>query len=229
MSIVDSTIVNVLNYSDSYVSIPTQIRPDGYLFEPSLNEEPYAIPLSFAEIRVVNSQSSIFREGTLRFEQELEQEVYEKLGLRDWENILSDAQIRSIILKPTKEGLDRFVKIMSSSMFERVRGMMVQLDNSGMYDISTRAKDVINKRYQELYVGKRISEISIVPTLEESNKVTTEKASLTVEELTKIKEEISAELIAEMKKSEVVVETKTEEVEQVANETKKSGRPASNK
>lgn len=223
MNIVDSTMINVLNYTDGNISIPTQIRPDGYLFEPTIDDQPFAIPLSFTEIRIVNSQSNIFREGNLRFDSELEKDVYEKLGIRDWENIMSDSQIRDIILHPTKEGLEKLIKITSASMFERVRGMLVQLDNSGMYDISVRVKNVISERYKELYVNKRISDIKVVSTLAEK-----EKVGLSDFELAKIKEELRAQLLEEMK-SEVNATVNASNDNQESTTVKKPGRPPATK
>jgi len=171
ITITDSSVINVLNYSDSIVSIATNIRPEGYLFEPAMNEQqPFAIPLSFAEIRIVNSQSAIFREGKLYFDEEYQEEVYKKLGIYEWENILSDSQIRDTILKPTKSKLEKIIKINSLSMFDRVRGMLVLMRNTGMYDISMRVIDVINYRYQELYTGKKVTEIVINETNQEVSK-----------------------------------------------------------
>lgn len=205
MNIVESTIVTVLNYSDSFASFPTQIKPDGYLFEPALNDEqPFAIPISFSEIRVANSQSNIFREGVLRFEPEVEQEIYEKLGIRDWEQILSDNDIRNILLKPTKAGLEKIVKVTSSSLLERVRGMLIMLENTGMYDISIRVKDVVNKRYQELYNNQRKSDIVITATA-------SEQAAESVD-LDKIKEEVEAKVRAEFELEQEKLKIKEEEL-----------------
>lgn len=214
-TIVDSTVINVLNFSDSYTTIATSIKPEGYLFPPSLSDEPYAIPLSFSEIRVVNSQSNVFREGILRFESEFEKEVYTKLGIRDWEQILSDKQIRDIILKPTKDGLDRFVKVTSSSLFERIRGMLIMLENTGMYDISMRVKNLVNTRHQELQQGNRISEIKIQTTSDEMVNANEQKVddNLIAKLKEEIMEQIKAEQLAEFKKSlesQIREEMKTE-------------------
>ena len=113
IAIVDSTMINVLNYSKSLVSVPTQINPDGYAFYPSIDDQPSLIPLSFAEIRVINGQSQIFKEGYLRFDSDVEEDVYNALNIRDWENILSDDEIKETIVNPTKERLERLIKITS--------------------------------------------------------------------------------------------------------------------
>jgi len=210
ITITDSSVINVLNYSDSIVSIATNIRPEGYLFEPAMNEQQsFAIPLSFAEIRIVNSQSAIFREGKLYFDKEYEEEVYKKLGIYDWENILSDTQIRDTILKPTKDKLEKIIKINSLSMFDRIRGMLILMRNTGMYDISMRVIDVINYRYQELYKGKKQTEIIINETNQEVS-----KEEIISKELEKMKLEF------ELQKQEMIKQIR-EELEQEYKKDKK--------
>lgn len=229
MEIVESTIINVLNYSDSFASFPTQIKPDGYLFEPALDsdgEQPFAIPISFSEIRVANSQSNIFREGILRFDKDFEQDVYVKLGIRDWEEILSDADIRKILLKPTKSGLEKVVKITSSSLLERVRGMLIMLENTGMYDISIRVKDVVNKRYQELYNNQKKSDIIIAATVDEQNN---EPKKPSEEEIAKIREEVSAQFKDEIAKQILELEQKhKDELKKAVKEAKQQAKAAAN-
>lgn len=212
MEIVDSTIINVLNKSDSFCALATNINPIGYAFEPSRDGEPYAIPLTYSEIRVANTQSDVFRNGILWFDVEVQEDVYNKLGIRDWENILSDEQIRSIILKPTTDGLKKLINIKDPAYFERVRGMMVMLKNAGIYDISTRVVEAIIARYQELCNGKKISSIVIASTSQndEHNVDELVKAKLE-EEKEKLKEQLRKELLKELqteqkKESEIVEE-----------------------
>jgi hypothetical protein len=183
MDVIDSSIIDVLNYSDSCVVVSTHIKPDGYLFDPAIDDQPFALQLSFAEIRGINSQSNVFREGFLRFQETEQKSIYEKLGIRNYESILTDDDIKHTILKPTKDGLERLLKIQSSSMFERIRGMLVQLENSNKYDISTRVKNVITERYKELYSGKKITEIVIRPTAYETAKVEENDSNSKVNEL----------------------------------------------
>ena len=61
MNIVENTLINVYNYSDSVCVASSNIKPEGYLFEAANNNMPFSIPLTFSEIRVINSQSDIFR------------------------------------------------------------------------------------------------------------------------------------------------------------------------
>lgn len=240
LTIVDSTMINVLNYSKSLVTIPTQINEDGYTFEPASDEQPTLIPISFSELRVVNGKSQIFKEGYLRFDKEVEAEVYEALHIRDWENILSDDEIKEIIINPTKNKLETLIKITSISLFDRIRSTLTLLDNSGLYDISNRVIELITLRYREIYENKdakKKSEIVITRTAQEEAK--TMQADVIAEEIAKVKAElekkIRAEIAAEMKANIKVepikpIETtvKVEEVKEipkVENKPNSPGRP----
>lgn len=204
MQITDQTIVNVYNYADNPVSLPTHIKPDGYWFESAIDDTPSMIPISFSEIRVANSQSQVFREGKLRFDKAIEASIYEALKIKDWENILTLKEIEDTILNPTQEKLEKIINITSISAFDRVRGVLVRLQNSGQYDISQRVIDAINYRYQELYRNKRKTEIVIHKTKQEMMKEVKDEIIQT--ELEKAKKElekkIRAEIEAELKKEE---------------------------
>ena len=197
MQITDQTIINVFNYSDNPVSLPTHIKPDGYWFEPANNDIPSMLPISFAEIRVANSQSDVFREGRLRFEKEHQEDIYKALSINNWEDILSDKEIKDIILNPTKEKLERIVNIISITAFDKVRGILVSLQNTGQYDISQRVIDTINYRYQELYRGKRRTEIKVYKTKQEV--MDEVKDEIIADELEKAKKELEEKIRKELK------------------------------
>lgn len=197
MQITDQTIINVYNYADNPVSLPTHVNPDGYWFEPAIEGNPSMFPITFAEIRVANSQSQIFREGKLRFDKEVEEEVYKALKINNWKDILTEKEIKDTILNPTKEKLERLVNITSLTVFDRVRGVLVSLQNSGEYDISERAAQVINYRYQELYRNKRKSEIIIHKTKQEM--LDEAKDEIIAKELEKAKKELEEKIRKEIK------------------------------
>lgn len=207
MTINDNTLIDVHNFTDGCISVTSNIRPEGYLFEPATNGNPFVLQLAFIEVRGINTQSNVFREGFLRFDPEKEEEIYKALNIREWTNILTDEDIKSAILEPTKAKLERLIKIDSASLFERVRGMATQLDNSGAYDVSTRVKNAINERYKELYAGKRGTGIVIRETAAEI-KAKEEEAQkkqldeLLAEERAKIEAEVRATVMAEIKAKE---------------------------
>lgn len=195
--ITESSIINVLNYSDSPVVVASNIRPDGYVFEPMHNGVPFAIPLSFSEIRIINSQSSIFREGFLFFEEDKAKEVYEKLGIRDWEDILTDEKIDNIILNPTKSSLEKILNIISFSYFGRIYGRFIMLKNTGAYDISTRVADILTTRYDELYKNIKKTSIQIRPTQQEL--IEKQKEQEFANKIEDVKQNIINDLIPQIK------------------------------
>ena len=94
-------------------------------------------------------------------------------------------------------------------MFDRIRGMLILMRNTGMYDISMRVIDVINYRYQELYKGKKQTEIIINETNQEVS-----KEEIISKELEKMKLEF------ELQKQEMIKQIR-EELEQEYKKDKK--------
>ena len=208
-------IINVYNYSDSPIILPTNSNPRGYVFEPSLSEDtPSVIPLPLDEIKMANTRSNIFREGYLRFEKEVEEEVYNELKIVNWKDILSTPEINDIILHPTKERLEKVIALKTLSAIDRVREQLVVMKNSGVFDISERVVKLINARYRELYNGKVTTKIKVYKTqqeedIEKQNDLRKEAvAKALAEERKKIEAEVRAEIEAELKGK---TEEKTEE------------------
>lgn len=141
--------LNVLNYNENRVS--TMVSPtENYSFEPSPDGiTPTVIPMTIDQIRYANNHNA-FRGGFLFFEPNREKEIYEAIGINDWENILKNEDIKDILLNPTFEGLQRIISIKDSAVFERVRAVYHKLKMEGTHDISVRVAQIINTRYKEL-------------------------------------------------------------------------------
>ena len=203
----DGSIINVYNYNEGIVTVPSHMNPIGHMFSEANEENPSIIPLTFGEIRFINGQSKIFREGFLKFEPEVEEEVYKALQVHNWKDIMSEKDIIDMILTPTQEKLERIIKITSISMFERIRNILTKMKNVGMYDISNRVVEIIEYRYQELYRNRMKSELVVTKTKQEI--VDDVKTSLVASEIEKIKAElekkIRAEIQAEMSGKENVI------------------------
>ncbi len=134
-----------------------------YKFEPCTNGVPSVQIIPYSEIKVVNSTSNIFREGYLFFEHEDKDILYESLGIKEWQLILSQKDIENIILNPTKKGLQRLIDVKTVSYFERIRGVFSKLKKCGTYDISIRVQSIIETRYKELSRGIVNTKIIINP------------------------------------------------------------------
>ena len=187
MSIRDKQNINILNYNDHIVIVST--RDKSYLIEPARDGIPSKTPFSFSEVETINSGSNAFTSGTLRFEESEEGEIYHELRIVDWENILTNEEIKNIVFKPSFDGLNKIVEIKNSSIFERVRGIFTKLKNENSDDISMRVERIINERYKELLNGVRKSEIQLTKKDVESKNF--EDASIIKAENAQLKNEMA--------------------------------------
>lgn len=152
--------INVLNYNENKVSV--MVSPtESFTFEPSVDGEiPSVIPMTFEQIRYANNYNT-FRGGFLFFDKTKEKEIYEELGIANWEDILNNKEIRDILLSPSYEGLKKIIDIKDSAVFERVRAVFHKLKAEGTSDISVRVQQIINTRYKELQNKKATTSIVI--------------------------------------------------------------------
>lgn len=148
MSIVNEKIT-VLNYNNFVVTMPTETRT--YVLEPCEDEDnPVIVSVSISDLEYINSRSNAIRSGLILFKPEQQQEVYKTLSIFDWEDILSNKEIKNIILNPTIDGLHKIIGIRDIVTFERVRSIITSMKNTNSYDISNRVINIINSRYIEL-------------------------------------------------------------------------------
>ena len=152
--------INVLNYNENKVSV--MVSPtESFTFEPSVDGEiPSIIPMTIEQIRYANNYNT-FRGGFLFFEKNKEKEIYEELGITNWEDILNNKKIKEILLTPSYEGLKKIVDIKDSAVFERVRAAFHKLKAEGTNDISVRVQQIISTRYKELQNKKVTTSIVI--------------------------------------------------------------------
>jgi hypothetical protein len=125
-----------------------------YNFDPCADDgTPSMHTIPFTEIKEINSKSEAFKNGFLRFEKDAEEEIYEALGIRNYKDILSQEDIKEIILNPTREGLQKFLDIKTPGYFDRVMGVFTAIIQSKAFDISMRVKELIERRYAEIRAG----------------------------------------------------------------------------
>ena len=154
--------ISVLNYGHSLVVISTKDRQ--YTFNPISDDGiPSMIPLSYKEIEFVNSNSSVFRNGTLRFKEDKQEEIYEALRIVDWSDILFEDVIIDTISNPTLEKLQKIINVKTVAVIERVRGILVYLKNTGEADVSIKVDRIINERFKEISHGQLKSNIVLRP------------------------------------------------------------------
>lgn len=164
MSISKTKNYLVLNYNSSPVGIST--KHESYLVEGGTKESPGSLPLTFDEISVVNSNSPAFKIGLLRFEPQYEAELYESLSIPNWTDIFTTEQIEKALTEPDMDTSQKILDIENDAYFERIRGVMIGLRNSGV-DIPGKMERMIEQRRLELARRQRKTDIKLVSTVAE--------------------------------------------------------------
>lgn len=147
----------VLNYNSSPVAIAT--RHDSFIVKGGTSDGAGSLPLTLEEIMQVNNNSVVFKYGVLWFEKDYEDEIYNYLRIKDYKNILTDDEIRDILVNPTPDGLKKILSISNDTYFNRVRGIHIGLKNST--DIPSRIDRMIDERYREIMAKKATTSIVI--------------------------------------------------------------------
>lgn len=220
--------INVLNYNENKVSV--MVSPtESFTFEPSVDGEiPSVIPMTFEQIRYANNYNT-FRGGFLFFDKTNEKEIYEELGIANWEDILNNKAIRDILLSPSYEGLKKIIDIKDSAVFERVRAVFHKLKAEGTSDISVRVQQIISTRYKELQ-NKKVN-TSIVLEKKDIVQSVSNKEVESLKAENKAMQEQLANMQAMMEKllAQQSVKTETNEPKKETTTPKKSpGRPKKN-
>ena len=193
MSIKENVSIAVLNYNESNICIPTNIST--HILPPAVDGVPSVDYLSFAEINYVNGISDCFRTGLVQFEDKDKEEIYSALHFSDWKNIITNAEIKDILLNPTIEGLQKIIGVTNKSVFDRIRTIFVGLKENPDNDISNRVIKIMETRENEFKRGIYKSQIILKP------KDASEKA-ISKDEIDAIKEQNAMLMnqLAEMQK-----------------------------
>lgn len=218
MSIKENVSIPVYNYNESNICIPTNIST--HILPPAVDGVPSVDYLSFAEINYINGISDCFRTGLVRFDDNDKEEIYSALGFADWKNILTNDEIRDILLNPTIEGLQRIIDVTNASIFDRIRTIFVSLKENTDNDISNRVIKIMETRELEFKRGIYKTQIVLKP------KDVSEKP-VSNDEINAIKEQnaMLMEQLAEMQK--MIASLKSDKSETPKTETtKKAGRPS---
>lgn len=226
MSIKDS-VITILNYNNMIICVPTQGRT--YVLEPCLDNVPTMINLPFSDIEYINSQSNAFRIGTLFPKLDNPKEFYESLRIYDWENILTNEKIESILINPTIEGLQKLLDIKEDALFERVRMVLIKLKNSNNFNLSTKVVDLVNKRYDEIKHNILKTQYVLQEShIKNNDVIESEKTKQLQEQNDKLQSQLNK--MQEMLDKMLEMQNKAEEKFEVDNLAKKSaGRPKQNK
>ena len=225
MSKIDLQNITVLNYNENEVFVDSS--KEHYKFNASRDGvTPTMQNIPISELQYICSNTDVIVTGWLTFDDDEKDEIYTALRLPNWREILTNEDISNILTNPTMEGLQRIIDITNLTYFDRVRIVMFRLLNDGV-DISSKVKNVVDRRYEELQKRQRVSSIILNPRIGE-NKVSNEQVQELSEQNAKLQEQLD-----EMKKmmaqfmSAQNISTTEKESEKVTEEVtkKKAGRP----
>ena len=183
-----------LVFSENTYPVYFPTKDGGFMFDKASSESPAVHQIHFDDIVRVNSSSSLFKDGTLRFEQECEEDMYAELRIADWREIWRNEDIVRVLKDPSMEDIDRIINFKYQNTFNRVRGIFTGMLNAGE-EISSRVRTVIEKRQKELEDGVFTSKINLVPKTNPQDEV---------EKLKKIVADLAAKID---EKTEVAVAT----------------------
>lgn len=135
---------------------------ESFRFKAATEDEPSVNIMTLKALQFVNSNTKIIKTGWLTFEDEYKEEIYTQLRIKDWDKIMSNEEIREILLAHTMEGLQRLIDINDFTYFDRVRIELFRLIQDGA-DVTSRVRDIVDRRYAELQARQRKSSIVLVP------------------------------------------------------------------
>ena len=225
MSKIDLQNITVLNYNENEVFVDSS--KEHYKFNASRDGvTPTMQNIPISELQYICSNTDVIVTGWLTFDEDEKDKIYTALRLPNWREILTNEDISNILTNPTMEGLQRIIDISNLTYFDRVRIVMFRLLNDGV-DISSKVKNVVDRRYEELQKRQRVSSIILNPRIGEK-KVSNEQVQELSEQNAKLQEQLD-----EMKKmmaqfmSAQNISTTEKESEKVTEEItkKKAGRP----
>lgn len=225
MSKIDLQNITVLNYNENEVFVDSS--KEHYKFNASRDGvTPTMQNIPISELQYICSNTDVIVTGWLTFDDDEKDEIYTALRLPNWREILTNEDISNILTNPTMEGLQRIIDISNLTYFDRVRIVMFRLLNDGV-DISSKVKNVVDRRYEELQKRQRVSSIILNPRIGEK-KASNEQVQELSEQNAKLQEQLD-----EMKKmmaqfmSAQNISTTEKESEKVTEEVtkKKAGRP----
>lgn len=230
----DTQNINVLNYNENEVFVDS--AREHYKFSASRDgKTPSIVPMSLDELQYIASNTDIIITGWLTFDENVKEELYEKLRIANWKDILTNEDIKDILTSPTKEGLQKLIDIKSQTYFDRVRIVMFRLMQDGV-DITTKVNRIVEQRYNELRKKQRNSSIIITKkdtqvfaTPEDVKALSEQNATLQSQliEMKRMMEEMMSMQNAQ-KPAEVIQSSNTPTSLPLNEETKKAGRPKKN-
>lgn len=222
----DKDNILVLSYNENKICVSG--ANENYIFNPSNGIDPIINVMTLKDLQFINSSTNLFKTGWLTFQDEEKEDIFKELRIRDWKLILTNENIKDILLNPSIEGLQKLIDISDETYFDRVRIILHILITDGE-DISSRVKNIVDARYKELLRKQRKTSIvlSSKDTATSNNQVkelVSQNAELKnqLEEMQKMMAQLMAmqnQNIVNLQKEETVENTTTKKTSSKTSKT----------
>lgn len=161
MSIKENIAIKIYNYNPFVLNVTTNVRTHTLVPCYDINNPTFST-VTYSELDYYNSVSNCLRNGMVAFEESIEKEIYEALGIVNYKDILTNKTIKDILINPTKEKLSKIISTTDESVFNRVNAIYRGLVNGGQHDISNRVTNIIETRIDEFRHGILSTRIQLV-------------------------------------------------------------------
>ncbi|WP_137743256.1 coiled-coil domain-containing protein [Robertmurraya siralis] len=169
--------IRVYNYETAPVGFPSQNNTNGIFISGKNEEEEFVVErVSFEDIEVENTKSDLFKVGRLRFHPDEEDEVYEKLGIEDKDNIKTDSELMTILKTDDIKTVKWIANLKSPTLLLRLKSLLFKMEQSNQ-QIPHQILSAVNERNNEIKYGlKRHANSEINRILEADKKKKDEDA-----------------------------------------------------
>lgn len=189
--------VRVLNYELSPVGFPSQHNQNGVFVRGRDEEEEFVMErVAFDDIEAENTKSDLFKVGRLRFHPDEEDEIYEKLGIEDRDNIMSDRELTEMLADKSIENIKKISNIKSSTLLLRMKSILFSMERNGNIP-PHEVSQIVTERANELKYGGKRNPDSVINKIIEADKKKNEESKLysIVEELSRKVENLEKEKV----------------------------------
>lgn len=167
----DNDTVEVYNDYDHIIYMPSANTNDsGYEFEPKTEDgEPYYVSVLWKDIKRINPKTQVFKTGKLRFEPEMEDEIYKLLKISPEKDKVyyTRNQIEDMIINSNDDVINEVVSINDLKTIEKFLSLYIALDSTNKYDLSRKLEMYIRARKEEIEKGVKRTELNPTPTVNE--------------------------------------------------------------
>ena len=101
----DKDNILVLSYNENKICVSG--ANENYIFNPSNGIDPIINVMTLKDLQFINSSTNLFKTGWLTFQDEEKEDIFKELRIRDWKLILTNENIKDILLNPSIEGLQK--------------------------------------------------------------------------------------------------------------------------